>query len=284
MTVLLDGKVAAETLRLKTLSSFADHSATLAILVAGQDPRSKSYVKNKLRTAEKWGINVKHVELSRSAKYSEILNKIQELNSDSNVSGIIFQLPPDLEHSLSSSEIHSLIESIHPSKDADGLTSASLGTLVAMGPLSQSPIPATPLGVLRLLEHYSISVEGKDVCILGKSRLVGMPLSILLEHKGATVTLCHSKTKNISQKAKVSDILIAATGINSLVKENFTNSSQVIVDVGIVSTEEGIRGDVDHNVYPKVAAYSPVPGGVGPMTVAALMENVIKLWRYQRSC
>ena len=284
MAVLLDGKIAAETLRLKTLSEFSDHSATLAILVAGQDPRSKSYVKNKLRTAEKWGIKVKHVELPRSSKYSEILNKIQELNSDSNVNGIIFQLPPDLEHSLSASEIHSLIESIHHSKDADGLTSASLGALVAMGSLSQSPIPATPLGVLRLLEHYSISVEGKDVCILGKSRLVGMPLSILLEHKGATVTLCHSKTKNVAQKAKASDILIAATGVNSLIKENLINSSQVIVDVGIVSTEKGIRGDVDHSVYSKVAAYSPVPGGVGPMTVAALMENVIKLWRYQRSC
>lgn len=284
MTVLLDGKVAAEALRLKTLSSFANHSATLAILVAGQDPRSKSYVKNKLRTAEKWGIKVRHLELSRSAKYSEILNTIQELNSDSNVSGIIFQLPPDLEHPLSATEIHSLIESIHPSKDADGLTSSSLGTLVAMGPLSLSPIPATPLGVLRLLEHYSIPIEGKDVCVLGKSRLVGMPLSILLEHKGATVTLCHSKTKNTDIKAKASDILIAATGVNSLIKENFTNSKQVIVDVGIVSTPEGIRGDVDHSIYQKVFAYSPVPGGVGPMTVAALMENVIKLWRYQRSC
>ena len=284
MTVLLDGKVAAEALRLKTLSGFANHSATLAILVAGQDPRSKSYVKNKLRTAEKWGIKVRHVELSRSSKYSEIFSKIQELNSDSDVSGIIFQLPPDLEVSLTPSEIHSLIESIHPSKDADGLTSKSLGVLVAMGSLSHSPIPATPLGVLRLLEHYSIPVEGKDICILGKSRLVGMPLSILLEHKGATVTLCHSKTKNTAQKAKSADILISATGINSLIKENYTHSSQVIVDVGIVSTNEGIRGDVDHSVYPKVAAYSPVPGGVGPMTVAALMENVIKLWRYQRSC
>ncbi len=284
MTVLLDGNLAAEALRLKTLSRVVDHSATLSIIVAGQDPRSKSYVKNKLRTAEKWGIKVNHVELSRSARYSEILNKIQELNSDSSVSGIIFQLPPDLEHPLTSSEIHSLIESIHPSKDADGLTSSSLGTLVAMGPLSQLPIPATPLGVLRLLEHYEISVEGKDICVLGKSRLVGMPLSILLEHKGATVTLCHSKTKNLSDKAKSSDILIAATGMKSLIKDNFVNSSQIIVDVGIVSTSEGIRGDVDHSVYQKVAAYSPVPGGVGPMTVAALMENVIKLWRYQRSC
>lgn len=281
MTVLLDGKVAAEALRLKTLSSFPQHLATLAILVAGQDPRSKSYVKNKLRTAEKWGIRVQHVQLPRDAKYSEISNKIKELNADSKVNGIIFQLPPDLEKALTPSEIHALLESIHPSKDADGLTSSSLGSLVAMGSLSQSPIPATPLGVLRLLEHYSISVEGKDVCILGKSRLVGMPLSILLEHKGATVTLCHSKTKNVAQKAKSSDILIAATGVNSLIQENFTHPSQVIVDVGIVSTPEGIRGDVDHSVYKRIAAYSPVPGGVGPMTVAALMENVIKLWSYQ---
>jgi methylenetetrahydrofolate dehydrogenase (NADP+)/methenyltetrahydrofolate cyclohydrolase len=284
VTVLLDGKVAAEALRLKTLSSFSDHSATLAILVAGQDPRSKSYVKNKLRTAEKWRIKVRHIELSRSANYSEILHTIQQLNSDPSVSGIIFQLPPDLLHPLSASEIHSLIESIHPSKDADGLTSSSLGTLVAMGPLSLSPIPATPLGILRLLEHYNIPIEGKDVCILGKSRLVGMPLAILLEHKGATVTLCHSKTKETPLKARASDILIAATGVNALVKVNFTNPHQVLIDVGIVSTPEGIRGDVDHDVYQKISAYSPVPGGVGPMTVAALMENVIKLWRYQRSC
>lgn len=282
MTLILDGKVAAEALRLKILSETPQHKACLAILLVGDDPRSKPYVNNKLKTAKLWGIDCKHVHLPRTAKYSEIETEIKKLNADKNVNGIIFQLPPDVETPLSSQEIHQLLETILPNKDADGLLSFNLGSLLAIGDKCHTPIPATPLGVLRLLEHYKIPIEGADVCVFGKSRLVGMPLSVLLEHKGATVTLCHSGTKAAALKAKNADIIVAATGVQGLIKETHVNPKSVLVDVGIVATPNGLRGDVDHSVYDKVAAYSPVPGGAGPMTVAALMENVITLWKVQQ--
>lgn len=283
MTLILDGKVAAEALRLKILSETPKHSACLAVLLVGDDPRSKPYVNNKLKTGKLWGIDCKHVHLPRTSKFSDIQNEIKKLNADKNVNGIIFQLPPDVETPLSAQEIHQLLESISPHKDADGLLSYNLGSLVALGDKCGTPIPATPLGVLRLLEHYNIPIEGADVCVFGKSRLVGMPVAILLEHRGATVTICHSGTKAAAEKAKKADIIIAATGVQGLIKETHVNSKSVLVDVGIVATPDGLRGDVDRAVYEKVAAYSPVPGGAGPMTVAALMENVITLWKAQQS-
>ena len=285
MTLLLDGKVAAEALRLKILSTLGtksvNHSACLAVIVVGDDPRSKSYVNNKLKTAALWGIQCKHMHLPRNSRYADIAATIKNLNDDKAVNGMIFQLPPDMESPLSAAQIHDLLESISPMKDADGLLSTNLGTLVAMGNTTGSPVPATPLGILRLLQHYKIPIEGADVCVVGKSRLVGLPVSILLEHQGATVTMCHSGSKNVHEKAQAADIIVAATGVQGLIRESHVHSNSVVVDVGIVSTPQGIRGDVDHSVYSKVAAYSPVPGGVGPMTVAALMENVITLWRVQ---
>lgn len=289
MTTILDGKVAAEALRLKILSQLknanisAKEPPCLAILVVGDDPRSKPYVNNKLKTATLWGINCKHVHLPRTARFAEIEKEIEKLNNDSSVNGIIFQLPPDVETPLGANEIHELLEKISPQKDADGLLSYNLGSLVALGDKCGTPIPATPLGILRLLEHYNIPIDGADVCVFGKSRLVGMPVSVLLEHRGATVTICHSGTKNKEAKAKDADIIIAATGVEALIKESFVSSKSVVVDVGIVSTPKGLRGDVCHSVYDKISAYSPVPGGVGPMTVAALMENVITLWSAQNS-
>lgn len=281
MAIVLDGRIASEALRLKVLSQYPKHEATLAILQVGSDPRSGSYVKNKLKTAEKWGIRVRHFDLPRSASYQDIHTQILKLNQDVSINGYIFQLPPDLEKPLNADEIHQLLETIDPKKDADGLLSANLGSLLACGEKGGAPIPATPLGVLRLLEHYQIPIEGKDVSILGKSRLVGMPLAVLLEHRGATVTLCHSQTRNAAVKSQQSDIVVAATGVLALVNKNYVNENSVVIDVGIVSTPEGIRGDVDHAIYDYVKAYSPVPGGVGPMTVAALMENTIHLWASQ---
>ena len=283
MALVLDGRIASEALRLKVLSQYPGHKASLAILQVGSDPRSGSYVKNKLKTAEKWGIKVQHVDLPRTSSFNDIQNEIIRMNNDPTINGYIFQLPPDVETPLSADQIHLLLESIDPLKDADGLLSANLGSLLACGEKGGTPIPATPLGVLRLLEHFQIPIEGKDVCVLGKSRLVGMPLAVLLEHRGATVTLCHSQTKNSAQKAKSADIVVAATGVKALVNENYIHENSVLIDVGIVSTPEGIRGDIDHSVYQKVSAYSPVPGGVGPMTVAALMENTIQLWFSQNN-
>ncbi|MEZ4814735.1 MAG: bifunctional 5,10-methylenetetrahydrofolate dehydrogenase/5,10-methenyltetrahydrofolate cyclohydrolase [Bdellovibrionota bacterium] len=282
MTLLLDGKVAAEALRLKILSQTPKHTACLAILLVGDDPRSRPYVNNKLKTAKLWGIDCKHIHLPRSATFADIQSAILKLNEDKKVNGIIFQLPPDLENPLSAMETHQLLESISPAKDADGLLSYNLGALVALGDKAGTPIPATPLGILRLLEHYKIPIEGADICVLGKSRLVGMPVSILLEHRGATVTMCHSGTKDVVEKAKKADIISAATGVRGLVKETHVHSKSVLVDVGICATPDGLRGDVDRSVYSKVGAYSPVPGGAGPMTVAALMENVITLWKAQQ--
>ena len=279
MTLLLDGKAAAEALRLKNLTLFPKHDAQLAILIVGDDPRSKSYVNNKLKTADKWGIKVKHVHLPRTATYADIEREIRALNEDPKINGMIFQLPPDLEKPFAPAQTHALLEMILPTKDADGLVGANLGALAAVGENGMNPIPATPLGVLRLMEHFQIPLEGQDICILGKSRLVGMPLGILLAHRGATVTLCHRHTKDSAAKAKRSDILVAATGAIALVDESYTHAKQIVVDVGIVATPNGLRGDVAHEVYEKVAAYSPVPGGVGPMTVAALMENVLRLWK-----
>lgn len=274
MTVILDGK----KLRDKILSDLAvriDKLAikpTLAVILVGENPASQIYVNNKKKTAEQIGIRSIVLKYSNDVTEQEIIDKIEELNSDKNVTAVLVQLP--LPEHLSKNNI---INAISPQKDVDGFTPYNFGKLFS----GEKPhvYPCTPKGILLLLEEYKIEIEGRHVVIIGRSNIVGKPLSQMLLNKNATVTVCHSKTQNLSEITKTADILISAVGKN-LVGEKMLKSGCVVIDVGIFKDESGkTRGDVDFENAVNTASFiTPVPGGVGPMTIASLMLNTVELF------
>ena len=273
MTVILDGKKLRDKIftDLKSKLEKMAVKPTLAVILVGENPASKIYVNNKKKTADNIGINSVVIEYPSNVTQKELLQKIQELNSDENVNAILVQLPLP-EHI----DKNAIIESILPQKDVDGLTSFNLGRLFA----GEKPYvyPCTPKGILLLLDEYNIDVEGKHVVVIGRSNLVGKPVAQMLLNRNATVTICHSKTKNLSEITKTADILISAVGKN-VVGEKYIKNNCVVVDVGIFKDDDGkIRGDVDFENVSKHCSYiSPVPGGVGPMTIASLMLNTVEL-------
>ena len=274
MTVILDGK----KLRDKILSDLAvriDKLAikpTLAVILVGENPASQIYVNNKKKTAEQIGIRSIVLKYSNDVTEQEIIDKIEELNSDKNVTAVLVQLP--LPEHLSKNNI---INAISPQKDVDGFTPYNFGKLFS----GEKPYvyPCTPKGILLLLEEYKIEIEGRHVVIIGRSNIVGKPLSQMLLNKNATVTVCHGKTQNLSEITKTADILISAVGKN-LVGEKMLKSGCVVIDVGIFKDESGkTRGDVDFENAVNTASFiTPVPGGVGPMTIASLMLNTVELF------
>lgn len=274
MTVILDGK----KLRDKILSDLAVRinklaiKPTLAVILVGENPASQIYVNNKKKTAEQIGIRSIVLKYSNDVTEQEIIDKIEELNSDKNVTAVLVQLP--LPEHLSKNNI---INAISPQKDVDGFTPYNFGKLFS----GEKPYvyPCTPKGILLLLEEYKIEIEGRHVVIIGRSNIVGKPLSQMLLNKNATVTVCHSKTQNLSEITKTADILISAVGKN-LVGEKMLKSGCVVIDVGIFKDESGkTRGDVDFENAVNTASFiTPVPGGVGPMTIASLMLNTVELF------
>lgn len=274
MTVILDGKKLKEKILFdlkKRVDKFAQ-KPTLAVILAGTDSSSQIYVNNKKKTAEQIGINSIIVNYPENVTEQEILDKINELNLNDNITAILVQLP--LPKHLCTSNI---INAISPKKDVDGFTPYNFGKLFS----GEKPYvyPCTPKGILLLLEEYDIDIEGKHVVIIGRSNIVGKPLSQMLLNQNATVTVCHSKTKNLSEITKTADIVISAVG-KKLVGEKMLKSGCVVVDVGIFKDECGrTRGDVDFENASKFASYiTPVPGGVGPMTIASLMLNTVELF------
>ncbi|MBQ4124142.1 bifunctional methylenetetrahydrofolate dehydrogenase/methenyltetrahydrofolate cyclohydrolase FolD [bacterium] len=277
MTIILDGKALASkiTENLKNEISQLSKKPKLAVILIGNDPASQIYVKNKNIKAQNIGFESLVISLPENSTEENILEHIYILNEDKNINGILVQLP--LPEHINKQKI---LEAIDPIKDVDGFTSYNYGRL-ALG-YKPYALACTPKGVMRILKEYNIEVEGKNVLIIGRSNIVGKPLSIMLQQKNATVTVAHSKTKDIKTIAKQSDIVISAIGKPKFVNKDFIKKDAIVIDVGISRTMDGICGDVDFENIKNLCSYiTPVPGGVGPMTIAMLMENTFELYKYQ---
>lgn len=271
---LLDGKALANDIldKLSLKVKQLDTAPNLVVIQVGNDPASSVYVRNKERTAERVGINSETVKLSKHITQDELLEIIDKYNNDSLVNGILVQLP--LPKHIDEQVI---LEAISPMKDVDGFHPLNVGKL-NIG--QKQMIPSTPAGIMELLKANHIELEGKHVVIVGRSNIVGKPLAHLLLEANATVTITHSKTKDLKHLTKLADILVVAVGQPELITKDYVKTGAVVIDVGINRTESGLKGDVDfNNVKSKVAAITPVPGGVGPMTIAMLMNQT-----YQAYC
>lgn len=275
MAVILDGKGLAKKVR-EGLKIKADELKQknvfpkLAVIMVGNDPSSKIYVKNKSKACEEVGIEFEEYLLDENIKNEELLNLIEKLNNRDDVHGILLQspIPKHLDINLA-------FRTIKPEKDVDGFHPVNIGKLS----LNQDCfVSCTPFGIMRMLDEYNIDIEGKHAVIIGRSNIVGKPMIQCMLNKNATVTVCHSKTKNLPEITKQADILIAAIGKPKFITEDMVKENVVVVDVGINRNEEGkVCGDVDfENVSKKASYITPVPGGVGPMTIAMLMNNIIK--------
>lgn len=280
MAVIIDGKSLAKKIR-SNLKKECDElkkdgiTPKLAVIMVGDNPASKIYVKNKSKACNEVGIKYKEFLLDDNTTQEELINLIRKLNKDKQINGILLQspVPPHLN-------INEAFKAITYLKDVDGFTPASVGKL-CIG--EDTFISCTPHGVMKLFEEYNIDLHGKHVVILGRSNIVGKPLIQCCLQKNATVTVCHSKTKNLKEHTKQADILISAIGQSKFITADMVKDGVVIVDVGINRDDNGkLTGDVDfENVKEKASYITPVPGGVGPMTIAMLMSNVIKATKEQ---
>ncbi len=274
MAIILDGKKLREKIleQLKIKIDGFYRKPSLVVILAGDNPASKIYVNNKKKVADRIGINSQIINYPSNVSEEELLNKIKELNEDSGVDAILVQLP--LPDGISKENI---INAISPEKDVDGFTPYNFGRLFS----GEEPnvYPCTPKGVLLLLKEYNIELEGKHAVVIGRSNIVGKPMAQMLLNNNATVTVCHSYTKDLAQILKTADIVVSAVGKN-IVNGDMLKQGCVVVDVGIFKDENGkTRGDVDFDSASKNAAYiSPVPGGVGPMTITSLMLNTVELY------
>jgi methylenetetrahydrofolate dehydrogenase (NADP+)/methenyltetrahydrofolate cyclohydrolase len=272
---IIDGKATAleirEALRteVEDLKKAQGITPGLAVVLVGEDPASAVYVRNKGKACEKAGINSFEHKLSAETTEAELLKLIGELNSDTKVDGILVQLP--LPSQINED---SIIEAIDPNKDVDGFHPFNVGRLLIGKPVFE---PCTPFGIMKLIEKSGIDLKGKDAVIVGRSNIVGKPMALMLLAKHATVTICHSRTKNLADKVRAADVVVAAVGIADFVKGDWIKEGAVVIDVGINRTEEGkLVGDVEFNEAVKHAsAITPVPGGVGPMTIAMLLVNTV---------
>ena len=274
MAVILDGKKLRDKL-LNELQKKIDKfevKPTLAVILVGENPASKIYVNNKHKIAQKIGINSQIISYPEDISEQLLLDKIEELNKNKDINAILVQLP--LPKHISKEKV---INKIDPKKDVDGFTPYNFGKLFS----GEKPnvYPCTPKGILSLLDEYNIEIAGKHAVVIGRSNIVGRPVAQMLLDRNATVTMCHSYTKNLANITKTADILVSAVGKN-IIKGEMLKSGCVVVDVGIFKDESGkTRGDVDFETSSKIASYiSPVPGGVGPMTIASLMFNTVELF------
>ena len=277
MSKIIDGKKIRNEI-IEELKKEVKHymiKPCLAVIQVGDDEASNTYIRAKAKACDEVGIYFKHIKFNETAKEIEIINKILELNSDEYVHGILLQLP--LPEKFNSDK---LINYIARNKDVDGLTDINIGKIFNN---KQGLVSCTPQGIMKLLEKENIDIEGKNVTIVGRSKLVGKPLAGLMLNKNATVTVCHSKTENLNKFTKNADILVVAVGKKHLIKENMVKEDAIIIDVGINKEDGKLYGDVDFDkVKTKAKKITPVPGGVGPMTVAMLMTNVITAYNKQQ--
>ena len=280
--MIIDGKKIAETLRQKLKKEIIEIKSSfksvpgLTVILIGEDPASKIYVKNKEKFSKEIGINSEVIKYPENIEEKEVLSKIIELNKNKKVSGILVQLP--LPKHINKQKV---IETILPEKDVDGFHPINVGNLSSG---YDSKIPCTPLGCLILLKEVEKNLSGKHAVVIGRSNLNGKPMAQLLLKENCTVTITHSKTKDLKSQCNKADIIIAAVGKPKLVKGDWVKKNAIVIDVGINKTTDGIVGDVDFNEVSKVAkAITPVPGGVGPMTIACLLRNTVECFKRANS-
>lgn len=280
MAQIIDGKELAKNIREKLKDEVkelknAEINPKLAVIMVGDDKASKIYVKNKSKACEDVGIAYEEYLLPAETKMEELLELIEKLNNDETVHGILVQspLPQGLDANIT-------FRTISPKKDVDGFNPINVGKLS----LNQDCfVSCTPFGVIKMLEAYNIQIEGAHAVVIGRSNIVGKPLVQCLLNKNATVTVCHSKTKNLKEITKQADILVAAIGKPKFVTQDMVKEGAVVIDVGINRMDDGkLVGDTDfENIKEKASHITPVPGGVGPMTIAMLMHNVVKAAKQQ---
>ena len=280
--MIIDGKKIAETLRQKLKKEIIEIKSSfksvpgLTVILIGEDPASKIYVRNKEKFSKEIGINSEVIKYPENIEEKEVLSKIIELNKNKKVSGILVQLP--LPKHINKQKV---IETILPEKDVDGFHPINVGNLSSG---YDSKIPCTPLGCLILLKEVEKNLSGKHAVVIGRSNLNGKPMAQLLLKENCTVTITHSKTKDLKSQCNKADIIIASVGKPKLVKGDWVKKNAIVIDVGINKTTDGIVGDVDFNEVSKVAkAITPVPGGVGPMTIACLLRNTVECFKRANS-
>jgi len=279
--LILDGKAVAANVLSDVKGGVAELERstavrpTLAVILVGEDPASQVYVRNKKRAAEDVGIAARDFLYPGGCPQDALLSTIREINADPSIHGILLQLP--LPKGMNEDEA---ITAIAPDKDADGLHPESLGRLLGGKPRM---IPCTPAGCLAILDHYDIPLEGAEAVVIGRSRLVGKPLAQLLLARNATVTMCHTRTRDLAAHCRRADVLCVAAGRARFVTGDMVKEGVVVVDVGVNRLDTGkLAGDVDFaSVSPRARAITPVPGGVGPMTIAMLMRNTLLAARRQ---
>ena len=260
---------------LKDKISRLDKQLGLAVIQVGNDEASNVYVKQKEKKATELGYKFVHKLFNEDVDNAEVINYIKELNNDESIDGIIVQMP--LPEHL---DVALIQNSVDPKKDVDGLSYTNGGMLEQNHP---SLIPCTPKGIVALLDEYNIDIEGKNVTVVGRSILVGKPTALLLTNRNATVTLCHSKTKDVKEHTKNADIVVVAVGIPGFLTSDMVKDGAIVIDVGISRIDGKLYGDVDYpNVSKKVSYITPVPGGVGPMTVYELMNNVYEAYELRK--
>lgn len=280
--MLLDGKTLSnkikEELKAQVNSLIEKYASipTLSIVVVGSNPASEIYVRNKIKTANSIGMNAEVVNLNENVSMEELIKVVDNLNDNKSVNGIIVQLP--LPRHLNEQVIIDRISNI---KDVDGFGLLNKGKLLAG---EDSLRPATPYGIMKMLEAYNIELAGKNALVIGRSNIVGKPIALMLLEKNATVTIAHSKTKNIGEIAKNADIIVIAVGKPKFLTADMVKEEAIIVDVGINRDNGVLCGDVDFDEVSKKASFiTPVPGGVGPLTIVSLLENTIKAYIKQKT-
>jgi methylenetetrahydrofolate dehydrogenase (NADP+)/methenyltetrahydrofolate cyclohydrolase len=272
---LMDGKALAARVRAEVAAEVAafERPIGLATVLVGDDPASDVYIRAKHRATLEVGIEARDLRLPAATSERELLDLVAELNADDAVDGVLVQLP--LPDGIDEGRV---IRALDPVKDVDGFHPLNAGLLLAGTP---AHVPGTPLGVLALLDEYGVELKGANTVVIGRSDIVGKPAALLLLHRHATVTICHSRTRDLAAEVGRADVVVAAVGVPGIVRGEMLKDGAAVVDVGITRTEDGLLGDVAPDAAERAALLTPVPGGVGPMTIAMLLRSTIRAARYR---
>ena len=271
----MDGKALAERIRGEIAEEVRELGELgLATVLVGDDPASDTYIRLKHKAAGEVGINARDIRLALQTTEEELLQQVEQLNRDDGIDGLLVQLP--LPDHIDEARV---IRAIDPKKDVDGLHPLNAGHLYLGRP---AHVPATPVGVMALLEEYEVPLEGANAVVVGRSDIVGKPASILLLHANATVTTCHSRTVDLATHTGEADVLVVAVGKAGLIGPDDVKEGAAVIDVGMNRSEDGVVGDVDPGVSERAGLITPVPGGVGPMTIAMLLRAAVRAARYRR--
>ena len=272
---LIDGKALAERIRGEIAQEVRELGEIgLATVLVGDDPASDIYIRLKHKAAAEVGIKAKDIRLASQTTEDELLGQVAELNADESIDGLLVQLP--LPDHIDEARV---IRAIDPVKDVDGLHPLNFGQLVLGSP---AHVGATPVGVMRLLEEYDVPLEGARAVVVGRSDIVGKPAALLLLHANATVTVCHSRTRDLGSVTREADVLVVAVGRTAVIGPDDVREGATVIDVGMNRGDEGVVGDVDPATAERAGLITPVPGGVGPMTIAMLLASAVKAAKYRR--